>query len=98
MTAVRQGESLSPATADVDFTLDGQTVSARPGETLLLVAQRLGIDVPHLCAVPGLAPAGNCDEVLSSAPEGLTVVPVRTLAQARGVLDGTIPAPRCPTS
>ncbi|MBK6763069.1 MAG: PDZ domain-containing protein [Micrococcales bacterium] len=45
-----------------------------------------------------LAPAGNCDEVLSSAPEGLTVVPVRTLAQARGVLDGTIPAPRCPTS
>lgn len=44
-----------------------------------------------------LAPAGNCDEVVASAPKGLTVVPVRTLAQARGVLEGTIPAPQCPT-
>lgn len=45
-----------------------------------------------------LAPAGNCDEVVASAPEGLTVVPVSTLAQARDVLEGAVPAPRCPGS
>ncbi|GAA0568792.1 formate dehydrogenase subunit alpha [Caenispirillum bisanense] len=33
----------------IPFTLDGQPVEARPGETLWQVAQRLGIALPHLC-------------------------------------------------
>ncbi len=44
----------------VTFRLDGREVSAAPGETLLQVAQREGIDVPHLCYQDGLDPAGNC--------------------------------------
>ena len=42
------------------FTLDGRAVQAQDGETLLDVARREGIAVPHLCFTDGLAPAGNC--------------------------------------
>src|SRR5262249_31418537 len=43
------------------FTLDGKVVSARPGETIWQVAQREGIDIPHLCWLPepALRPGGN---------------------------------------
>lgn len=44
----------------VSFILNGEAVQALPGETLLQVAQREGIDIPHLCYKEGLAPAGNC--------------------------------------
>jgi formate dehydrogenase major subunit len=44
----------------VAFQLDGRSVFARPGETLIEVAQREGVPIPHLCHQPGLAPAGNC--------------------------------------
>jgi PDZ domain-containing protein len=43
-----------------------------------------------------LAPQGNCDEVVTGAPDGLQVVPVETLAQARDVLEGAIEPPVCP--
>ncbi|RUZ50771.1 2Fe-2S iron-sulfur cluster binding domain-containing protein, partial [Mesorhizobium sp. M7A.F.Ca.US.003.02.2.1] len=44
------------------FTLDGQTVSATPGETIWDVAKRQGTKIPHLCHVdmPGYRPDGNC--------------------------------------
>ncbi len=44
----------------IRLQLNGQTVEALPGETLLQVAQRENIDVPHLCYKTGLEPAGNC--------------------------------------
>jgi len=46
----------------VEFTLDGQSVSAEPGETIWAVAKRTGTDIPHLChkAAPGYRPDGNC--------------------------------------
>ena len=48
--------------AGVEFTLNGQTVQARPGETIWQVADRLGIEIPHLCysPEPGYRPDGNC--------------------------------------
>jgi formate dehydrogenase major subunit len=44
------------------FTLDGNVVSARPGETIWQVAKREGIDIPHLCWLPepGYRADGNC--------------------------------------
>ncbi len=48
------------ATAPIAFTLDGRCVRAEAGQTLLAVAQREGIAIPHLCHQDGLAPAGNC--------------------------------------
>jgi formate dehydrogenase major subunit len=45
-----------------DFTLNGQPVTALPGETIWQVARRLGVDIPHLChrPEPGYRPDGNC--------------------------------------
>ena len=44
------------------FTIDGKVVGARPGETIWQVAQREGIDIPHLCWLPepGYRADGNC--------------------------------------
>lgn len=44
----------------VDFNLDGQPVSAAPGESLLSVARRHGVELPHLCYREGGRPGGNC--------------------------------------
>ena len=42
------------------FQLDGRSVTADDGETILDVARRAGIAIPALCLGDGLAPAGNC--------------------------------------
>ena len=44
----------------ISFTLNGRDVAAQLGETLIEVARREGVEIPHLCWTPGLAPAGNC--------------------------------------
>jgi formate dehydrogenase major subunit len=46
----------------IRFTLDGQEVAAREGETIFRVARRHGIRLPHLCysPKPGYRPDGNC--------------------------------------
>ena len=44
------------------FLLDGEEVEARPGETIWQVAQRKGVEIPHLCysPAPGYRADGNC--------------------------------------
>ena len=44
----------------IDFELNGMTVQAAHGETLWEVAQRQGLNIPHLCHKPGYRPDGNC--------------------------------------
>ncbi len=46
----------------ITFTLDGREVTARAGETIWQVANREGIDIPHLCysPEPGYRADGNC--------------------------------------
>jgi formate dehydrogenase major subunit len=46
----------------ITFTLDGQEVEAREGETIWQVAKRLGTELPHLCysPEPGYRADGNC--------------------------------------
>ena len=46
----------------IRFTLDGTEVSAEPGETIWQVADRQGIEIPHLCWLPkpGYRADGNC--------------------------------------
>ena len=48
------------AAQTIDFTLDGQALSAQPGETILQAARRHGAEIPHLCYQDGLRPDGNC--------------------------------------
>ena len=54
------GEGAGPKS--ITFTLDGEEVHARPGETIWQVAKRHGTDIPHLCYAPepGYRPDGNC--------------------------------------
>ncbi|HEU4429496.1 MAG TPA: molybdopterin-dependent oxidoreductase, partial [Myxococcota bacterium] len=40
--------------------IDGRPLDPRPGETILAAAARLGIEIPALCHVPGIAPDGGC--------------------------------------
>jgi len=47
-------------TDGVGFTLDGRSIVAAPGETILAAASRHGIEIPHLCHKEGLRAAGNC--------------------------------------
>ncbi len=44
----------------IRFTLDGRTIEAREGESILQAAQRAGIEIPHLCWNERLPVAGNC--------------------------------------
>lgn len=44
----------------IAFTLDGRLVEAAPGETILKAAQRMGVEIPHLCHMDGLRSPGNC--------------------------------------
>ena len=44
----------------VEFTLDGKKAQAYPGENILTVAKRLGLQIPHLCYMDGMRPDGNC--------------------------------------
>ncbi|WP_020161148.1 MULTISPECIES: formate dehydrogenase subunit alpha [Methylobacter] len=44
----------------VNFTLDGESVSAFQDETILQVAKRHGKEIPHLCYKEGYRPDGNC--------------------------------------
>jgi len=45
---------------EVEFTIDGQPVRARPGETVLSVATREGIPIPALCHHEAVSPYGAC--------------------------------------
>ena len=36
----------------ISFTLNGRDVAAQPGETLIEVARREGVEIPHLCWTP----------------------------------------------
>jgi formate dehydrogenase major subunit len=46
----------------IQFTLDGQSVTAEPGETIWQVARRQGNEIPHLCHKddPEYRADGNC--------------------------------------
>jgi formate dehydrogenase major subunit len=44
----------------IEFKLNGDTISAFAGETIIEAAKRHGTDIPHLCYKEGMRPDGNC--------------------------------------
>ncbi|PHM21530.1 MAG: formate dehydrogenase subunit alpha [Curvibacter sp. PD_MW3] len=58
MNAPAKLNEVTPQT--IEFTLDGKKVSAYSGETILSVAKRVGLEIPHLCYKEGMRPDGNC--------------------------------------
>ena len=60
MNAITRREARLLQGPELTLQLNGRAVTAQAGETLLQVAQRHGVEVPHLCYKEGLATAGNC--------------------------------------
>lgn len=52
--------STTPNAKTVTFTLNGVTMTTVGNETLLQVAQRKGVEIPHLCYTDMLRADGNC--------------------------------------
>ena len=44
----------------ISFELNGETVVAFEGETIIEAAKRHGVEIPHLCYSESLRPDGNC--------------------------------------
>jgi formate dehydrogenase major subunit len=44
----------------IEFTLNGKSVEALAGETIIQAAKRTGTEIPHLCYTEGLRSDGNC--------------------------------------
>jgi len=44
----------------VTFTLDGKTIEAESGQTIVDAADAAGVYIPRLCHLPGLEPYGGC--------------------------------------
>ncbi|MGQ9531511.1 MAG: molybdopterin-dependent oxidoreductase [Desulfotomaculales bacterium] len=65
----------------VSIIIDGQTVRAAPGATVLEVALANGIYIPHLCHHPDLKPAGACRLCYVTVNGGAPVLACRTPAQ-----------------
>ena len=44
----------------IEFTLNGESIEALQGETILQAAKRSGTEIPHLCYSDDLRADGNC--------------------------------------
>jgi formate dehydrogenase major subunit len=60
MNAITRMERSQLVAPIVNFELNGRSVDAPADETLIQVAKREGIEIPHLCYKEGLEVAGNC--------------------------------------
>ena len=60
MNAVTRYEAASLVGPVVKFELNGREVQGRASETIIEIAKREGVEIPHLCYKPGLETVGNC--------------------------------------
>ena len=69
----------------VKFSLNGRTLSADSDETILQVARREGVEIPHLCYSDGLAMAGNCRACVVEIEGERTLAPSCCRAPSEGM-------------
>jgi formate dehydrogenase major subunit len=60
MNAITRKEAAALNAPAVTFQLNGREVTGRANETIIEIARREGVEIPHLCYKPGLAEVGNC--------------------------------------
>jgi formate dehydrogenase major subunit len=73
---------MEAAMGTVTITINGQKVSAQPGQTILEAARGAGIDIPTLCHHPALAPVGACRVCLVEVAGQRTLQPSCTFPVA----------------
>ena len=69
----------------IPFSLNGRQIVALPGESILQVAQRQGVQVPHLCHKEGLRPDGNCRACVVEIEDELVLAPSCCRAPTAGM-------------
>jgi formate dehydrogenase major subunit len=96
--AVRHGTHRpgpAPDAPEVALTLDGQPVTAHQGESILQLADRLGVAIPRLCAADGLRPDGNCRSCVVEIAGERTLAPSCCRSVAPGMnIQATSPRAR----
>tara|TARA_R110001599_G_scaffold353676_1_gene595113 strand:+ start:148457 stop:151297 length:2841 start_codon:yes stop_codon:yes gene_type:complete len=60
MNAITRNEMAHLEVPTVTFELNGREVTGRATDTILNIAKREGIEIPHLCYKEGMDTAGNC--------------------------------------
>lgn len=70
----------------IAFELDGQRVLAEAGESILDVATRHGVEIPHLCYTPGLRADGNCRVCVVEIEGERTLAPSCCRAPSEGMV------------
>jgi formate dehydrogenase major subunit len=60
MNAITRLDRTAMQGAEVSIELNGRPVTAYANETLIEVAKREGIEIPHLCYKAGMEEVGNC--------------------------------------
>lgn len=74
------------------LVIDGNEVSFTPGETVLQVARRAGIDIPTLCHDDRLTPAGACRLCLVEVDKARLMQPSCALVATAGMVVRTATA------
>ncbi len=69
----------------ITLTIDGKRVEAAPGETILQVARRVGVEIPALCVDPRLPPFDSCGVCVVEV-EGKGVVKACSTPSAEGMV------------
>jgi len=70
----------------LSLTIDGHPAEARPGERLLQVAKRLGLEIPTLCHDERLKPAGVCRACLVEIDGQRRLQPACTFEVSEGMV------------
>ena len=80
-----------PEPEQISLTIDGRSVSAKPGELLIAAAERTGTYIPRFCYHPRMEPVGMCRMCLVEVdgPRGATLQPSCFIAVADGMVVDT---------
>ncbi|HEX2700946.1 MAG TPA: NADH-quinone oxidoreductase subunit NuoG [Acidimicrobiales bacterium] len=70
----------------VTITIDGEQVTAKPGEMLIAAAERAGVYIPRFCYHPRMRPVGMCRMCLVEVkgPRGFALSPACFVPTAEG--------------
>ena len=85
--------SALPQDQTIPITLNGRSVAALAGETLIETAKRHGIEIPHLCYMEGMRPDGNCRACVVEV-KGERVLAASCCRLSQAGMDVTTDSPR----
>jgi iron-only hydrogenase group A len=70
----------------MNITLNGHTCWAKPGETILDVAQREGVNIPTLCHLSEFSPTGSCRMCTVEVENNNNLVPACAFPVSEGMV------------